>query len=485
MRWPPASPPGLVVRAYPATSLPTLVAVIEPIGTLWVNVIRMTVIPLVGSLLIVGIAASTDLHSVRSVGLRTLATFLTLLITFAIISLVAVPPMFAWLHVDAATVASIRGTTNALVPPANVPGLRDWILGIVPANPIRAAADSLLLPVVVFAIACGLGLLTIAAERREAVLTLLRGIGDTMLAIVRAAIALAPVGVFALIVPVVSRTGLAAAGALAYYVVVTVVAQSLFISRYFTRLSPSPAASRCFASLARSCRPRRWRLPRATSLASLPALLEGAEHGLRLPSPVSSVVLPLAVSTFKVSAPVLWPIAALSLGHLYGVPLSATQLVVIAVTSVLTSFSTPGVPHGWLLGLTPLVTTMGVPSRGHRPADCRRRHSRHFRHHAQRHRRYGRRDHCLEPQTPGRRPAMTDRRLTGARRASGSFGLDPLRLQAKPRVRGLDAPVVPEPSSAHLVVGPGTRDRHNCGLIGAIFLSNVLASVANNHKEVE
>ena len=354
---------GLVVRAYPATSLSTLVAVIEPIGTLWVNVIRMTVIPLVGSLLIVGIAASTDLQSVRSVGLRTLATFLTLLITFAIISLVAVPPMFAWLHVDAATVASIRGTTNALVPPADVPGLRDWILGIVPANPIKAAADSLLLPVVVFAIACGLGLLTIAAERREAVLTLLRGIGDTMLAIVRAAIALAPVGVFALIVPVVSRTGLAAAGALAYYVVVTVVAQSLFIALLYPIVAIAGRVP--VLRFARAVLPSQAvAIASSSSLASLPALLEGAEHGLRLPSQVSSVVLPLAVSTFKVSAPVLWPIAALSLGHLYGVPLSATQLVVIVLTSVLTSFSTPGVPHGWLLGLTPLVTTMGVPAEG-------------------------------------------------------------------------------------------------------------------------
>lgn len=354
---------GLVVRAYPATSLHAIVAVIEPIGTLWVNVIRMTVIPLVGSLLIVGIAASTDLHSVRSIGLRTLATFLALLITFAIISLVAVPPMFAWLHVDAATVASIRGNTSAVVPPADVPGLREWVLSIVPTNPIKAAADSLLLPVVMFAIASGLGLLTIAAERREAVLTLLRGIGDTMLAIVRAAISLAPVGVFALIVPVVSRTGLAAAGALAYYVVVTVVAQSLFIALLYPIVAIAGRVP--VRRFARAVLPSQAvAIASSSSLASLPALLEGAEHGLRLPSQVGSVVLPLAVSTFKVSAPVLWSIAALSLGHLYGVPLSATQLVVIVVTSVLTSFSTPGVPHGWLLGLTPLVVTMGVPAEG-------------------------------------------------------------------------------------------------------------------------
>jgi Na+/H+-dicarboxylate symporter len=354
---------GLIVRANPAAPLLTLVSIIEPIGTLWINIIRMTVIPLVGSLLIVGIAASTDFRSVRSVGLRTLATFLSLLIAFAVISLVVVPPMFAWMHVDAETVASIRGTTTAVVPPADVPGLRDWILGIVPANPIKAAADGLLLPVVVFAIAFGLGLLTVAAERREVVLTVLRGVGDTMLAIVRAAIALAPVGVFALIVPVVSRTGLAAAGALAYYVVVTVIAQALFIALLYPIVVVAGRVP--IARFARGVLPAQAvAIASSSSLASLPALLEGAEHGLRLPSRVSSVVLPLAVSTFKVSAPVLWSIAALSLGHLYGVPLSTAQLLIIVVTSVLTSFSTPGVPHGWLLGLTPLVVTMGVPPEG-------------------------------------------------------------------------------------------------------------------------
>jgi Na+/H+-dicarboxylate symporter len=354
---------GLVARAYPVEPLPTLVALVEPIGTLWVNVIRMTVIPLVGSLLIVGIAASTDFHSVRSVGLRTLATFLALLITFAVISLVVVPPMFAWMHVDEATVAAIRGTASAVVPPADVPGLRNWILGIVPANPVKAAADGQLLPIVVFAIAFGLGLLTVASDRRQPVLTLLHGIADAMLAIVRAAIALAPLGVFALIVPVVSRTGLGAAGALAYYVVVTVIAQTLFIALLYpivavAGLVPLPRFTRAVLPA------QAVAIASSSSLASLPALLEGAEHGLRLPSRVSSVVLPLAVSTFKVSAPVLWSIAALSLGHLYGVPLSAAQLVMIVVTSVLTSFSTPGVPHGWLLGLTPLVVAMGVPAEG-------------------------------------------------------------------------------------------------------------------------
>lgn len=354
---------GLLIRSYPTPALLAVVSFVEPIGTLWVNAIRMTIVPLVVSLLITGVASSSDMRTVRSIGVRALITFLALLILCVVISLIVVPPMFAWLHVDAATIASLRGTTNPIVPPTDAPGLRDWILSIVPTNPIKAAADGTLLPLVVFALAFGLGLLTISAERRSAIVIFFRGVGDTMLAIVGVIIAIAPIGVFALMLPIVSRTGLAAAGTLAYYVAVMAIAQTFFLFLLYPIVTIAgrismvhfgravlPAQAVAFAS--------------SSSLASLPALIDGADRGLTLPSNVAGVVLPLAVSTFKVCTPMMWLIAALFLGHLYGVSLGPAQLLVIAVTALLTSFSTPGVPHGWLLVISPLVVTMGIPAEG-------------------------------------------------------------------------------------------------------------------------
>ncbi|MBV9624772.1 MAG: cation:dicarboxylase symporter family transporter [Acidobacteria bacterium] len=102
----------------------------------------------------------------------------------------------------------------------------------------------------------------------------------------------------------------------------------------------------------------------SSSLASLPALVDGSERKLRLPPSVTDVVLPLAVSTFKVATPALWLVAAIFLARLYGVQLAPTQLLVVALAGILTSFSTPGVPHGWLLVISPLVATMGIPAEG-------------------------------------------------------------------------------------------------------------------------
>jgi Na+/H+-dicarboxylate symporter len=96
----------------------------------------------------------------------------------------------------------------------------------------------------------------------------------------------------------------------------------------------------------------------------LPTLIDSSEGKLQLPPSVIGTVLPLAVSTFKVATPVMWLVAAVFLAHLYGVRLVPAQLVVVALTGVLTSFSTPGVPHGWLLVISPLVVTMGIPAEG-------------------------------------------------------------------------------------------------------------------------
>jgi proton glutamate symport protein len=265
---------------------------------------------------------------------------------------------------DPATIATLRGNAagGAATTP-NIPGFGEWVVSVVPTNPLKAASDGAMLPLVVFALAFALALLKVTADRRDAVLMFFNGVGDAMLAIVRVIINLAPIGVFALMLPVASRTGIAAAGALGYYVAVTAVAQVLLILllypvaalvgrvpvlRFVRAVFPAQAVA--FSS--------------SSSLASLPTLIDSSERKLRLPPSVTGLVLPVAVSTFKLATPAIWLVAAIFLAHLYGVLLAPTQLLVIALTGVLTSFSVPGVPHGWLLVISPLVATMGIPAEG-------------------------------------------------------------------------------------------------------------------------
>lgn len=355
---------GFVVLAHPTPVLIKLVSVIEPIGNLWVNAIRMTVVPLVVSLLITGVSSTSNVRALRGIGWRALASFLGMLTFCATAGLLIIPLLFRWFHMDSATIASLRGNVAGGVPSMpSIPSFGEWVVSVVPTNPVKAASDGTMLPLVVFALAFGMALLKVAANRRDSVLTFFHGVGDAMLAIVRVIIDLAPIGVFALMLPVVSRSGFAAAGALAYYVAATSIVHVLLIVLLYPMAALAggvpilrfaqaafPAQAVAFSS--------------SSSLASLPALIESSERKLRLPPSVTGVVLPLAVSTFKVATPTSWLVAAIFLSHLYGVPLAPTQLLVIALTGILTSFSAPGVPHGWLLVITPLVVTMGIPAEG-------------------------------------------------------------------------------------------------------------------------
>jgi proton glutamate symport protein len=356
---------GLVVLAHPTPPLLKLVSIVEPIGSLWVNAIRMTVVPLVVSLLITSVVSSSNMRVVRGIGLRALASFFGLLVLVAAAGLLIVPPLFNWFRMDPATIAMLHGNTTggAATTAPNIPSFAEWMVSIVPTNPVKAAADGAMLPLVVFALVFALALLKITPNRRDAVLMFFGGVGDAMLAIVRVIIALAPIGVFALMLPVASRIGIAAAGALGYYVAVTVVAQALLI----LLLYPVAALAGRVPVLrfARAVFPAQAvAFSSSSSLASLPALIDGSERKLCLPPNVTGMVLPLAVSTFKVATPAIWVVAAIFLARLYGVQLTLTQLLVIAFSGILTSFSVPGIPHGWLFVISPLVVTMGIPAEG-------------------------------------------------------------------------------------------------------------------------
>ena len=187
----------------------------------------MTVVSLVVSLLITGVASCSYMQVVRGIGWRALVSFLGLLVLVAALGLLIVPPLFGCFRMDAATIATLRNTGGVVAMPPHTPGFSEWVVTVVPANPVKAASDGAMLPLVVFTLAFALALLKLTPDGRDAVLRLFHGVGDAMLVIVRTIIELAPIGVFALVLPVASRTGIAAAGALGY--VVTAVTQGLII----------------------------------------------------------------------------------------------------------------------------------------------------------------------------------------------------------------------------------------------------------------
>ena len=340
---------------------------IEPLGVLWVNAIRMTVIPLVVSLLITSIADRSSV-AVGRLGLRSLVVFIGLLLFSAAFSMIAVPWSMRWLVIDPATSAALRAgvaaqsaTTSAAIQDA--PGFQAWLIGLVPTNPIQAASEGRLLPLIVFTLLFALALSRISDELAQPVLRVFRALAEVMLVLVRWVIALAPLGVFTLIVPTSARLGSGAAGALGYYLAVTIALSIAFLALLYPVVAIAGRIS--IARFARAALPgQAVALGTSSSLAALPALIDGADRVLGMPSAVSGFVLPLAASTFKITSPVAKVTGAIFLAHLYGVDVGFTALLTLVAASILLSMSTPGVPHAWLVVLAPMLTGAGIPPEG-------------------------------------------------------------------------------------------------------------------------
>lgn len=360
---------GIAISAAGDPALLGMVAWVEPVGTLWVNAIRMTVVPLVFSLLVVGVAGTSDTAAIGRLGGRAVILFLLLLAVVSGLSTVVAAPIFALLPIAPEVSAALRADAAATAAAAaqgaeQVPTFAEWLVALVPTNPIRAAADAAMLPLIVFAIAFGAALTRLVDESRESVARLFRAVADAMLVLVGWVLRWAPLGVFALALPLAVRMGVAAAGALAYYVAVVslMVVAMLALVLYPIAVVAGRVPLRSFAraifpaqAVAFSAR---------SSLAALPALIEETDRRLGFPREVVSFFLPLSASVFRIGAAVGLPVGVVFIARLYGVELGAAQLVGIALTTVLLSFSIPGIPAGSIFTMAPVLLVAGVPIEG-------------------------------------------------------------------------------------------------------------------------
>lgn len=351
---------GVVAWWTEHPALLAVVPVVEPVGSLWVNAIRMTVIPLVVSLLITGIASGTA-ASVGKIGGRVLLWFLGLVAGTAALGALAGPALLAAIPLDAAAVAPLgeaAGGTQVRLPP-----LRDWIVGLVPSNPVQAAADGALLPLIVFTTIVALAITRLDAQPRQTLLGFFTATADAMLVVVGWILAVAPVGVFCIVFPLAADTGAQLVGALGFFLLVVcgllVVA---LLSLYPIAALVGGVPLRRFA---RACAPAQAvGFSTRSSLASLPAMIDAAERRLGLSPRVSGVVLPVSVSIFKFASPTARIMGTLLVARLYGIELSGAQIAAIAAAVAALSFYSPGIPSGGLFVMAPLYMAFQLPLEG-------------------------------------------------------------------------------------------------------------------------
>ena len=209
---------GIAIAASHSRALLAAGDLVIPIGTLWVNAIRMTVIPLVVSLLITGVASVSDISMIGRIGGRTLAVFVAMLAGGAILAIPLGIAVFAWLSQLITTRPELppgaAEAANSVATGASAVGLASWLTSLIPTNPIAAAANGAMLPLILFTLFLALAIARTSTAARETLLGFFRSLGEAMLVLVRWVVWLAPVGVFALMLPLGAHGGTGLAGAL-------------------------------------------------------------------------------------------------------------------------------------------------------------------------------------------------------------------------------------------------------------------------------
>lgn len=354
---------GIAVAASGVPALATIAFWIEPLGRIWVNAIRMTVIPLVGSLLVVGVVG-TDVRAVGRIGGRAIGLFLALIAFAALLTGVVTPPLVGRLPVDPQAAASLRESlAGAGVAESQVQTLGEWLVGLVPTNPMAAMADGAMLPFIIFTLLFSLAAARIAKDHRDSLTAFFKAVSEAMLVLIGWILDLAPIGVFALALSLGANMGLNAAGAILAYILIhsglcIVLLGAVYPLAVFgggLSLREFSGASLPAQAVAFSSR---------SSLASLPPAVEECENRLKLPAAINSFLLPLGFSVFRITAPVPMIVGAYFVAYFYGITLEPFQLLTMMVTSILASFTVPGVPGGGVIAAVPVLVAVGLPVEG-------------------------------------------------------------------------------------------------------------------------
>ena len=332
-----------------------VMALVRPIGKLWLDALTMTVVPLVFALLVTGIAGAAESASGR-VARQAMLWFVGLLLIACLAS-----AAFTDLVLAAWPVPAEASNLRSAAPPPVMGSAGAWLDNIVPTNPIKAAADTAMVPIVVFALLFGFAVSRIEPHLRDALQAVFAGLAQAMLVIVDWVLWLAPIGVFALAIGVGVTAGVGAAGVLLHYVAIIIGACLLAIAIAY---GVAALAGRMSPLLfGRAVLPAQVvAMSTQSSLASLPAMVAAAAP-LGVDRAAAGITLPLSVSVFRLASASANVAVAVYLGHVHGIELDPGTLALGAVVAAAVSVAAVGLPAqvSFFAVIGPICIAMGVP----------------------------------------------------------------------------------------------------------------------------
>lgn len=342
---------GIILQPNPDIA----VKFVKPFGTLFLNLIKLVIVPLVFSSLVVGTCGMDDVRKLGRIGGKTVAYYM-LTTAFAVtIGLIL------------ANLSNVGGgfsiPVDAKVEVAAAPNVIETLLNIIPSNPLKALVDGNMLQIIAFALIIGAGIIGIG-EKGKVLFNFFDAMADVMYKIIAVIMEFAPIGVFALITPVVAQNGPGVLLPLLKLIVVVYAGcaiHALFTYSATVSLFAKVSPVKFFKGIAPAMV---FAFTTASSSATLPINMKRCEENLGVPKSVTSFVLPLGATINMDGTAIYQGVCAFFIAQVYGINLPISAQLTIILTATLASIGTAGVPGAGMIMLGMVLQSVGLPIEG-------------------------------------------------------------------------------------------------------------------------
>ena len=350
----------LVGLAAAASGNAVLLAIAEgsaPFGKIFINAIRMIVIPLVVSIIFASIARLGDIKTLGKIGGRTLGFYwLTLIPAIALgmgvmaLGLRFVPDI-SMPAADAVSVPRLRGLT-------------DFFIGLVPPNIFEASAKGAILPLIVFTALCAAAAGTLEPSRRDRMVDAADDISAALMKLVWWILWLAPIGVFGLIAPATAKLGWGVVQSLGVFILCVALALILFVGLIYLPLLAVAAKLKPAAFLKGLSGAITIAFSTTSTATAIPVTRDEITKNFDVSETVADLIVPLGASMYRPGSALFQGAAIVFLAHLYGVPLALGAIGAVFFATFLVSLTVAPVPSSGVITMAPALETIGVPVAG-------------------------------------------------------------------------------------------------------------------------
>lgn len=329
---------------------------LSPLGTIFLNLIKMLIVPLVFFSITVGVANIGDPKSLGRMGFKTMTFFLTT--TAIAISL----GIFLALVISPGEGSNFKAPEVTYVE-TEAPAISDTLLGIIPVNPISAMASGDMLQIIFFAVFIGIGLSALG-PKVDSITRFLEQGNELMMFLVTLVMRVAPYGSFGLIASAVGKQGIDAVSSMFWYMLVIFIALAIHLFIVYGVVLKIFAKRNIMDVLKAYLPAMSVAFSTSSSSATLPVSMEIAQNKLGVPKGISSFVQPLGATINMDGTAIMQGVATIFIAQVYNVELTFAQILIVVVTAVLASIGTAAVPGAGMIMLAMVLESVNLPVEG-------------------------------------------------------------------------------------------------------------------------